>query len=762
MKPKKTWHTTLALCGVLVLYLAAALLFYTNSLRKSIAQEVDLTLSEITAQSAMGARQQVNGKLELLEEAANSLSKAYAAEDLWNGVPALEQLAEKYGFKRLGVALPDGQALGTDTVRMNLSQREYFTQSMGGEPAVSNQLTDYAGGGAINVYSVPIFYGDEVKGVLFATYSAASFQKDLGLTFMNGAGYFYLVDKNGEAVMSSGHEGSFMPFDNIYESISELKGNTGEEAEQLRTLIESGAAGSVVISNNGVQEYLYCRPVGFSDWYMLAVAPVNIVNVNMNMMLVRTGVVGFVAISALLILMVYLSRMEKEQSQKLARLVYVDELTGGRSYAKFQEEAQKRLSENGAHYVLASLDISDFTLYNQLFGYEEGNRLLRVFYTLLFDKCESGREICCRRSADLFVALWQKSEPEALMARIEEFSRAAQRSNEESHQRFPLKISAGFYEIKEPNEEFSSMMDCADIARKTAKQKHNEICTFYDKDLQEQHLREKLMEGRMKTALLESEFEVYFQPQFSLKDTQIQGAEALVRWNFEKKEILSPGQFVPLFEENGFVAQLDTHVFEQVCRFQRQQLDAGAKMVPIAVNVSRAQFYEDGFVKTYCALLEKYDVAPRFIQLEITERHLLENQDFVCGVLLELHRYGFLISMDDFGTGYSSLSMLANVPLDVMKLDKSFIDRIGDFKGERVIASMIDLAHTLHLRVVAEGVETGTQWSFLRSLGCDEVQGYFLARPMKRIVFEECLKENKAQNPLAADAVLQGEEEAFK
>lgn len=203
-----------------------------------------------------------------------------------------------------------------------------------------------------------------------------------------------------------------------------------------------------------------------------------------------------------------------------------------------------------------------------------------------------------------------------------------------------------------------------------------------------------------------------------------------MRWYNDKTGMIFPNEFIPLFESNGFIVELDKYMFRQVCKDIRSWLDEGYKVVPVSVNLSQLQFYNLHFIEEYRGILEKYDVSPEYVQLELTETTLFSEESILNKIIDKLHDIGFKILMDDFGTGYSSLNMLKNVPIDILKLDKSFVDDIGDPKVDIVVSTIVSLGQSLDMKIVAEGVETKEQYEFLRDIFCDEIQGYYFSRPI--------------------------------
>lgn len=207
----------------------------------------------------------------------------------------------------------------------------------------------------------------------------------------------------------------------------------------------------------------------------------------------------------------------------------------------------------------------------------------------------------------------------------------------------------------------------------------------------------------------------------------------------KKSGLIFPNEFIPVFESNGFIVELDKYMFENVCKDIRKWLDAGLKVVPISVNLSQLQLYNLHFIDEYREILTKYKIPPKYVQLELTETTLFSEASALNGIIDKLHKVGFKILMDDFGTGYSSLNMLKNIPVDILKLDKSFVDAIGELKGNIVVSTIISLGQLLEMKIVAEGVETKEQFEFLRDIFCDEIQGYYFSRPISASDYTEKL-----------------------
>lgn len=283
------------------------------------------------------------------------------------------------------------------------------------------------------------------------------------------------------------------------------------------------------------------------------------------------------------------------------------------------------------------------------------------------------------------------------------------------------------------------MIDNVAFTRETSKSDCNEFIGFYDIGLQSKLIKQKQIEDVMYSALTNRQFELYLQPKYDIKLESCIGAEALVRWNNPEKGLINPIDFIPLFEKNGFIVNLDMFIFDEVCSKINKWKENNIKLIPISVNISRINLKNvDYFIKNISEIFNKYDINPNLIEIEITESAIFNHYDNMLEALLRLKAMGFSISLDDFGTGLSSLNILKDLPIDTIKLDREFLNsKDSSKKGEIVITNIVRMVKELDLNVICEGVETYEQAEFLSEVGCNNAQGYLYARPMPVKDFEE-------------------------
>lgn len=415
-----------------------------------------------------------------------------------------------------------------------------------------------------------------------------------------------------------------------------------------------------------------------------------------------------------------------------------DRLTGLYTKEFFYQKVRECLDANpDREYTILCTNYENFKWYNDTFGRNAGDSLLVKGAEIL--KRRVGKNaICCRYSADRFLCLQERGDE--LIGR-DCFLRGRVHNRSELVENVAVKL--GIYEITDRSIPVEQMCDRALLVVDSIKGIYNRYVAVYDETIREKLLREKEITDVMSSALEEGQFIVYLQPKFSLKDNLITGAEALVRWIHPEWGFMSPGEFIPLFEKNDFIPCLDQYVWETVCAKLREWKKKGYTMIPVSVNVSRADIFRSHLEDIFQTLIEKYEIDPGYLHLEITESAYTNHPNQIINTMTRLKEMGFPVEMDDFGSGYSSLNMLSQMNLDILKLDMGFIQNEMKKAAEQsILSDIISMAHRLNLKVVAEGIETEEQAERLRELGCDYAQGYYFAKPMPVEEFENTYQKN--------------------
>ncbi len=408
-------------------------------------------------------------------------------------------------------------------------------------------------------------------------------------------------------------------------------------------------------------------------------------------------------------------------------LLKKDALTGLLNKEGFYHNVHVTLSDNPqTEYDLIVMDLDRFKLINDTYGVKEGNKLLKYVADELSAYTDDKDGVCARANADQFMIL---------MARDEKARTGLMDCMCEKLNHFPVSMKIrckfGIYEIDDRTLEPSAMCDRAILAVREIKGKYDALFSYYDDKLRKQMLLEQQIMDDMEGALTEGQFQVYLQPKVNLDKERIGGAEALVRWIHPVHGFMSPGDFIPVFEKNGFITELDTFVWEKTCGIIEGWIKNGLGWVPVSVNVSRKDIYSADLPLLLKDMIDRHGLKPEMLHLEITETAYTEDSNQLVEVVDELRALGFIIEMDDFGSGYSSLNMISELPINILKLDMKFMQskqKPEDMKN--IMRFVIELAKTMKLSVIAEGVETKEQVSMLKELGCDFAQGYFYSRPV--------------------------------
>ena len=426
-----------------------------------------------------------------------------------------------------------------------------------------------------------------------------------------------------------------------------------------------------------------------------------------------------------------------EDTRKLEKEHYKashDALTGLYSKDYFYEcilNMQKEYPEK--QYLIVTLDIRDFKLINDIFGYDRGNELLILLANKLKESLPVEDSICARLVSDHFAFCIPEElfDEEMLKSEIQDMKKIMNNTE------FTIYIHAGIYPIQAGDTDVSLMCDRANMALRTIKNDYNMVCAYYDDGMMNQVIKSKHMISEFDTAIEEKQFVMYLQPQVDT-DGNVLGAEALVRWKHPEKGMISPGEFIPIFEECGLIQQLDLYIWEEAAKKLQEWKKQGNEKYYISVNISARDFYYLDIYESFTGLVEKYDIAPQNLKLEITETAIMQEVDKQLSLLSRLQSYGFHVEIDDFGSGYSSLNMLKNIQADVLKIDMGFLQEVQNQNRTRIILGMVvSLAKQLKMLVITEGVETKEQVEYLTGVGCDMFQGYYFARPVPVEEFEQ-------------------------
>ena len=397
----------------------------------------------------------------------------------------------------------------------------------------------------------------------------------------------------------------------------------------------------------------------------------------------------------------------------------------------FQRNVSELLYTSAERIAFIQFDIQKFKIVNDLYGEKFGDEVLD-FIERQLEKCCNERQFFINLRSDVFMVVTEYKNERELQAFIRELD-----SQTLLFKSVKLQMSFGVYTVEDREMELRQMEDRAAMARKAAKKNILRNILFYREQFKESLYNRKFIEENMQAAISERQFCIYLQPKYSITKNEIIGAEALVRWLHPERGMIFPDQFIPVIEENGFIKRLDYYIWEEACRFIKRCEAAGINNCPVSVNVSRIHLRDNECIGILSDMIKDYSIQKKLLELEITET---ADDQQISMKALQLKEEGFTLLMDDFGSGYSSLNILLETPFDVIKLDRKFmINMMLSGKGRLILEQVITMADKLQRGVLAEGVETKEQVELLQNIGCDQVQGYYYAKPMPEDEFYNLL-----------------------
>ena len=447
-------------------------------------------------------------------------------------------------------------------------------------------------------------------------------------------------------------------------------------------------------------------------------------------------------------LLLYLGRTRHLYEAKMAAAH--DELTGLVNLTGFTQTLSSLMEQGIAQkYTVLYMSAYKFKLICQKYGYDLGNQaMIQIADKLKTMTCEmSSDQVVARLVNDNFAAIVRTSNMERYLEKLSDVELDLSINHEIIKQRIAFIV--GVYHIKESDKNVQMPLEYAMAAYSTSKQGEQSNVVYFNEEIHNHFLKEKGIEAKMQDALDAGEFIIYYQPKINLDEFCISGAEALVRWN-DNGEIIPPMEFIPLFERNGFICNVDFFVLDSVCQSIRKWLDEGLDVVPISVNFSKVHLANENFANEIVQKVKKYRVPTKYVEVEFTESASMEDTTLLTQAVDILKSYGIASSMDDFGTGSSSLSLLTSLPVDVIKIDKSLLEADAVSERERVIVSnVVRMVQDLDIDVIMEGVETVEQVDFLKQVHCNLAQGFLFDKPLPKAEFEERLQRVKYANPIA-------------
>ena len=427
---------------------------------------------------------------------------------------------------------------------------------------------------------------------------------------------------------------------------------------------------------------------------------------------------------------------EIEKSELYAK-AFIDPITGHYNWNHLAAYLEMPMDVGIRDYAFAHFDIKDFRIINEVYGHIAANRVLVNVVNAMRNADFVYASARCHN--DNFAMMLKDMDEQETVAKLKKFFDNL--SHLDADPNYTIHFRCGLVPMQKAMLYGNRVADAGKMAQALGRSNNQTDIVIYTDKMHDDVLWGNYIKAYVDTAIENDEFVVYLQPKFDIDREKIKGAEALIRWNYKNKDFLSPASFIPFFEKDGSIGKIDDIVLKKVCMAFAKWKKEGRPLYPISVNLSRNQLYDKNLIRHLVGIVDSYNVDHGLIDFELTESATYDNKDHMIQVLNDLRENGFKISMDDFGTGYSSLSLLTEMPLDTLKIDKSFVDKLGtENESEKdivVIRHIISLAKELDFRCLAEGAEQKFQVDKLRLLGCETIQGYYYSRPISIEEYEK-------------------------
>lgn len=585
------------------------------------------------------------------------------------------------------------------------------------------------------LFLVPVMNNGERNGFVVGLKECGSILDGDAFSYLKKAGDLIITDEKGTILDCNfiNLKEQSEKYDTIYEYMERVWGVDEDKISELDELISDSEQrdGTVQCKNRSRDRFFYSfsSPEVFPKLRIVSMYTENIYTGVENTIIFGSIAACMVMMISMIIFSVIVFKHNSSASQLITQLAFEDEITGGKNLNFFKEFTAEMLAKYpGIPFMIHRFDVSNFRYINEAYGHVRADQLLKIIIE------EAGavfysKELCVRMDADQFVLLARNTQD--LEERFFAFTDKVNTRALDIGIRYPVKLKRGVYQIKNNETDISLMIDKANMARKTLIGEEKECVAVYSDLLANDMRKADRIESEMETALFNREFKMYIQPKWDILEDKLYGGEALVRWMKEDGNMIYPSDFVPVFEKNGFIEQLDLYMLESACKMIRDQIDEGKPAYPISVNQSRMLLNDPMYINRITEMLSRYQIPKGYIELEITETVFFTEREKMISILNELKEVEVQLSMDDFGSGYSSLNMLKDFPFDVLKIDKEFFsESITSESSKWILRMIIEMAEGLGIRVICEGVETKEQVEMLRKLGCRYVQGYYYSKPI--------------------------------
>lgn len=547
----------------------------------------------------------------------------------------------------------------------------------------------------------------------------------------------YLITRDGLILDSSNHADVSVDTagtGNFFTQLSMLSDSENKSMmriQEMKANIRTDASQRIIITGADSHKNMVCseKVDGAENIYIAAIMDQRSKMMEMRSYMQRTVNFMIAVMLMTLVPIIFIWFYSKGVTRRMEKLAYTDSVTQGKNINFFRKEAMNILDLHAeSPYLIQRFDISNFRYINDAYGHLRADELLKACINI-YQELYTDRELCVRMDSDQFLTLTINDA--GVTERRQQYCEKVNAYAGEIGIKYPIRMKFGVYQRRKQDRDIDVMIDRANVARRSISGEDTTNVAYYSDAILLQMRKKDKIESEMQHALDTGEFKVYLQAKWDVKENRVAGAEALVRWIKPDGNIVYPDEFIPIFEQNGFIEKLDFYMLTVVCKRIQQLLQEGRTVYPVSINQSRILLNNPEYIAHVTKVLEQYAIPRKYIELEVTETTLFDDKDRMLYILNELKGEGIPLAMDDFGSGYSSLNVLKDMPFDILKIDREFFsESITSESSTLILQKIIEMAEGLGLEVICEGVETQQQVDLLKKIGCRMVQGYFYSRPI--------------------------------
>ncbi len=728
---------------IVVIFVSVAI--YRNNLARELEGGIELTLTETSQQQNYILTEDMDSKILALESIATQLTDLHDENFIETISPEFLSLISivesQLNFQRIGLSDAAGNAVLVNGEIEYVGNCEFFSDIKHDGIEISGLTKSVVDDSDCIYLSTEIeSKSGELMGYVLAEVGTNTIQ-ELMLPSFNNEGVGIVLDSLGYVITVSENGDDITAGINALEYLDFYILDDGFTPDELTLLLQSeNREGFMAYKLNGVDMIFKYMPIGETPWTYLLSVPKNEVSIHSDQVIVDTSLI-FTEILIIVFIILYRSnRLSKKHLKEVEQYAYHDELTGLINEKKFKTLMRIILLNNSdKQYCVVKFDIAGFKVLNKICDYNVGNTAIKLIADRVQQTITSIDDtLICRVVADEFLVFAPYVDTQEVIPILKEYENAI---NDELYKicKRTMRFRYSRYIIPIGETNVNDIVDTIELTHNTHKGLNFEGIYHYEDNLKMQLLHATYIVDIMKDALINEEFQVYLQPKIDIETRKVSGGEALVRWQRPDGKFIFPDQFISIFEQEGFIVELDKYMLKKVCAIIQRYISKGYA-IPISINFSRLHMLNKNFANEISETVDSFGIPHELIEIEMTETSMMEDTQSFKDLFADLHSRGFKLSMDDFGAGYSSFDLLIELNFDVIKLDKSLLTQTA-VTGNRklVIEAIINMANELNLTTVCEGVETIEQVKFLENANCDIAQGYFFSRPIPNEDFDALL-----------------------